>query len=779
MQRKGMPAWAWMLLLIAGAVHAQDPDAFEPDGSAALATALPVRAELRQQTIAPAGDVDWMRVPLEAGRLYEIGAIRTPPDYNTPRTGARLRVDLYDRDGRTLLLSRSAAQRGDVVGFEVRLTRDFPGRPSGDYFVRVSALDGTTGTYGVTVAAYENDGTPAAAPMLDLGAIPQIHVLSDADDVDHQRVLLTRPAAGQQAIPYQILAFPDAGARLRVELFDDAGLVSGVPVAEGESFSAGRVAQASLPEAPATGAYTVRVSALDGDIGAYAVQVFSPSAPDSGRLVGEVRDALGAVAYAAVVVRAAGSNDVLSGDLSGEDGRFRIPVNPGQYVVSASKDGFLPSAEATVDVPAGDEGSAGVLLLAPEVTVAAPDAANTRILGAPGLAGATVATDLQTNGAETSLSFRFQPVAQPGFTLFEQQQRPDAAAPQSVSTQLADLRCGTAYQVQVTASNSAGSDSDATAFTTAACPPLPPGLENLIVQPNPDGTAAFTVGVATNGADTSLSFEYRSGGGAWIAVGAQQVPAGPGVQVRGATTGALACGTEYAFRALAGNSAGNTTAGPQGFRSFACPPVTLGAAAVLPQPFAATLTGTADTFGIGGSGRFELRLASAIDWQPAGSAGLLAMEGSQVASLGAAGLECGTAYRMRFRAETAAGTGDWIESPFSTAACPPPTIVASGNAPPSLFDIRLTARIASNGLPFTAAFEHRPVGAPTFTVSAQARPASPAQQDLTRVVEWRCGQSYEYRVVASGVGGTVSTPTTVVAMPACGLDFISGSGFEG
>jgi hypothetical protein len=289
---------------------------------------------------------------------------------------------------------------------------------------------------------------------------------------------------------------------------------------------------------------------------------------------------------------------------------------------------------------------------------------------------------------------------------------------------------------------------------------------------------SFSVGVATNGADTSLSFEYRTGGGAWIAVGAQQVPAGPGVQPRGATTGALACGTEYEFRALAGNSAGNVTAGPQGFRSFACPPVTVAAAAVLPQPFAATLTGTADTFGIDGSGRFELRLASAIDWQPAGSAALLAMEGSQIASLNAAGFTCGTAYRMRFRAETAAGSGDWIESPFSTAACPPPTIVASGNAPPSLFDIRLTARIASNGLPFTVAFEHRPVGAPTFTVSTQSRPASPAQQDLSQVVEWRCGQSYEYRVVASGTGGTVSTPTTVVAMPACG-DFLTGSGFEG
>lgn len=763
------------LLATCGSVFAQDPDTFEPDGSSAQARVLPVDPDLQLHTVAPAGDVDWVRVTLEAPRLYEIGAVPTPPSYSSPRIGPRLRVDFYDRDGTTLLRSRTATQRGQVVGFEVRLTRDFPGRPAGDYFLRISALDGSTGAYGVSAAAYENDGSRASAAGISLGAIPQVHVVATFEDEDYQKVFLTPGPL------YQIEVYPDAAARVQVALLSPTGAF----LDSAESLDNGTPAELLVPNVATAGLHFLQVSSVGPNFGAYAIRVIDPSAPDPGYAVGRVISSVGAaaVADAAVLLRRASDNALVSGDPSAADGGFELQaLLAGDYLLSARKDGYQDSPSVPVAVPAGGFSAPVEITLVPDVTTTAPDAANTRLVGAPGASGATVASDVRTNGGDTRVEFRFQRVGGGGFTLFEQQQFADAANPQTASTALADLACGASYQVQVVASNSVGSDTDTGApFNTAACPPTPPRLESLLATPNADLTTTFAVGVATNGSATSLVFEYRLAPfGDWLALPTQNVPDAAGVQPRSANTPALACGTDYQFRASATNTAGTVSDGPYAFRSFACPPTIASPTATAITPFGATAGATANTSGIDGLARFEVRREVDPGWTPAATVPLGAADGGQAVSAVLAGLTCATAHRFRVRAETAAGTSAWVEAPFTTGTCPPASVVSVGNATPGLFQVVLNARIASNGLPFTATFEYRLAGTTPYTVSsAQTRGATPAEQDVSQVVELRCGQTWEYRVSASNAGGVVrSFPVRTVVMPACG-DFLTGSGFEG
>jgi hypothetical protein len=774
--RAGLAAWLLVLACALAPAHAQDPDPDEPDGTSGQARVLAVDPDLRLKTIAPAGDVDWLRVTLEQARLYEIGAVPTPPGYGTPRTGPRLRIDFYDRNGTTLLLSRTATQRGQVVGFEVRLTRDFPGRPGGDYFLRISALDQTTGAYGVSAAAFENDGTRASAAGISLGAIPQIHVVATFEDEDYQKVYLVPGSL------YQIEAYPDAAARVQVALLSPTGAF----IDSAESLDNGTPAELLVSLMGTEGLHYLQVSSVGPNTGAYAIRVIDPFAPDPGYAVGRVISSVGGapIADAAVLLRRDdGSNGLISGDPSAADGGFELQaLIEGNYLLSARKDGYVDSASVPVFVPAGGFSTPVELTLVPEVTTTAPDAANTRLLGTPGASGATIASDVRTNGGDTRVEFRFQRTGAGPFALFEQQQLADAPAPQTASTALADLDCGATYQVQVTASNSVGSDTDAGApFNTMACPPAPPRLESLLATPNADLTTTFSVGVATNGSATTLVFEYRSlPSGDWIALPSQNVPDAGGVQPRSATTPALACGSDFQFRATASNAAGTAADGPYAFRSFACPPTIASPNATAITPFGATAGATANTSGIDGLARFEFRREADPGWTPATIVPLGASDAGQAVSTVLGGLGCATAHRFRVRAETAAGTSAWAEAPFTTGTCPPASVVSVGNAPPGLFQVVLNARIASNGLPFTATFEYRQQGTTPYTASsAQTRAATPAQQDVFQTIELRCGQIWEYRVSVSNAGGVVrSFPVSTLVMPVCG-DFLMGSGFEG
>jgi hypothetical protein len=768
-------ALAFLAFVFTGGAFAQDPDSFEPDGSSAQARVLPVDPDPQLRTIAPAGDVDWMRVTLQAARLYEIGAVPTPPSYASPRTGPRLRIDLYDRNGSTLLLGRSATQRGQVVGFELRLTRDFPGRPDGEYFLRVSALDGSAGAYAVAAAAYENDGTRASAAGISLGAIPQLHVVASVDDEDYQKVFLVPGPL------YQIEAYPDAGARVQVALLSPTGAF----LDSAESLDNGTPAELLVAGVATAGLHYLQVSSVGPNTGAYAIRVIDPTAPDPGYAVGRVVSSVGGavVADAAVLLRRASDNALVSGDPSAADGGFELQaLLAGDYVLSARKGGYQDSASVPVAVPAGGFSSPVELTLVPEATTTAPDASNTRLTGAPGASGASVASDVRTNGGDTRVEFRYQRVGGAGFALFEQQQFADAPAAQTASTALSDLACGASYQVQVTATNSVGSDTDTGApFQTAACPPAPPRLESLLATPNGDLTTGFSVGVATNGSATILVFEYRAlPFGDWTALPTQNVPDAAGVQPRSATTPALACGTDHQFRASASNTAGSVSDGPFAFRSFACPPTIASPTATAITPFGATAGAQANTSGIDGLARFEVRREADVAFAPAATAPLGAADGAQSVSTVLGGLACATAHRFRVRAETAAGVSAWVEAPFTTATCPPASVVNVGNAPPGLFQVVLNARIASNGLPFTANFEYRRQGTTTYTATTpQPRAATPAQQDVSQIIELRCGQTWEYRVSVSNAGGIVrSFPVSTLVMPACG-DFLAGSGFEG
>jgi methionine-rich copper-binding protein CopC len=118
--------------------------------------------------IGVAGDVDWIRVALNAGQTYQIDL------KSAPSTGGALGdpniVGVYDAAG--LVLPASADNDGGY-GVNAKVTLTAP--RTGDYFIAVNGYGGTTGTYKLSMTAAAGDTTAptllATDPADNTGAV--------------------------------------------------------------------------------------------------------------------------------------------------------------------------------------------------------------------------------------------------------------------------------------------------------------------------------------------------------------------------------------------------------------------------------------------------------------------------------------------------------------------------------------------------------------------------------------------------------------------------------
>jgi len=205
-----------------------------------------------------------------------------------------------------------------------------------------------------------------------------------------------------------------------------------------------------------------------------------------------------------------------------------------------------------------------------------PPAVTTGAADAIAATAANLNGTVSSNGAGTSVSFEYGLTASYGSSVAATQSPLAAGAVNApVSAPIAGLTCNTLYHFRAVGANSAGPTNagDAT-FTTAVCAPTPPAVTTGVANAIAATAATLNGTVSSNGAGTSVSFEYGLTASYGSSVAAAQSPLAAGavnVPVSAAISG-LTCNTLYHFHAVGANSAGTTNAVDATFTTAACTP---------------------------------------------------------------------------------------------------------------------------------------------------------------------------------------------------------------
>jgi sugar lactone lactonase YvrE/phosphodiesterase/alkaline phosphatase D-like protein len=262
-----------------------------------------------------------------------------------------------------------------------------------------------------------------------------------------------------------------------------------------------------------------------------------------------------------------------------------------------------------------------------------------------------------------------------------------------VNAVISGLACNTTYHYRVNAANLAGTTSgvDAT-FLTSACPAAPP---TATTDP---ATAVTAIGatlngtLSSNGADTTVTFDYGLTTGYGNSATAAQSPqaANASSAAVSAAISGLTCGTTYHYRVNGQNSAGTTSGLDATFLTGACaassPTVTTDTATAMSFN-SATLNGTASSNGTATTVTFEYGLTSGYGNTANATQGLLSANATGTAvSAAINGLTCGTTYHYRANGQNSSGTTNGLDVTFATSACPAPgssiitTVAGNGTA---------------------------------------------------------------------------------------------------
>ncbi|MDI6712522.1 MAG: cell wall-binding repeat-containing protein [Anaerosomatales bacterium] len=124
-------------------------DAYEPDDNAANAKPIAPGSVMQLRTLFPSGDADWVRVPVQAGKLYAFETVRWHRMVDTY-------LELYDSDGIKLL---DADDNGkDHFYSHIEWVAD----ATKTVYLKVRGSYGSMGPYGLAVARINR--SPAAVP---------------------------------------------------------------------------------------------------------------------------------------------------------------------------------------------------------------------------------------------------------------------------------------------------------------------------------------------------------------------------------------------------------------------------------------------------------------------------------------------------------------------------------------------------------------------------------------------------------------------------------------
>ena len=222
-----------------------------------------------------------------------------------------------------------------------------------------------------------------------------------------------------------------------------------------------------------------------------------------------------------------------------------------------------------------------------------PPSVNTIAANGITASGATLNGTLTSNGTLTNVKFHYGKTPGYGSTMLAAQNPlPANASNAPVSATISNLDCNTLYHFSAKDANGTASGSDMT-FATAACVTPPPTVVTNSASGVGAATATLNGMVSSNGASTTVKFQFGSDTSYGETITAAQTPlsaVATNVPVS-AALGGLGCGTTYHFRAVAAN--GNTANGADAtFNTAPCAGTTtrLNTAPSAPLTFVATVT---------------------------------------------------------------------------------------------------------------------------------------------------------------------------------------------
>ena len=203
---------------------------------------------------------------------------------------------------------------------------------------------------------------------------------------------------------------------------------------------------------------------------------------------------------------------------------------------------------------------------APTVTTAAASSV--------GATGATLNGTVSSNGSSTTVTFQYGTTTSYGSTATAAQSPLAAGASgAAVSAAISGLVCNTQYHFRVVGANGSGTTNggDLT-FTTAACSATVPTVATAAATAISTTGATLNGTVSSNGASTTVTFQYGTTTSYGSTATAAQSPlaAGASGAAVSAAIGGLACNTPYHFRAVGANGAGTTAGGDFAFTTAAC-----------------------------------------------------------------------------------------------------------------------------------------------------------------------------------------------------------------
>jgi len=294
------------------------------------------------------------------------------------------------------------------------------------------------------------------------------------------------------------------------------------------------------------------------------------------------------------------------------------------------------------------------------------------------ITGATLNGTVDPKNHSTTVSFDYGPTIGYGSNVTASQS-PLAANlgfAATVSANLAGLTCSTTYHFRVVGVNSSGtSNGGDLTFTTLACPPPTAPTATTVAASSLTATGATLNGtVSSNGAITTVTFDYgltTGYGSSAIATQSPLVAGASGMAVSKAVSG-LICNTLYHFQVHSVNSAGTTLGSDLPFTTAACLPTATTVAASSLSATGATLNGTVSSNGASTTVTFDYGLTTGYGSSATAAQSPLAAGANGTAvSATVIGLTCNTLYHFRVNSVNSSGTTLGSDLTFSTSTCPP------------------------------------------------------------------------------------------------------------
>ena len=205
--------------------------------------------------------------------------------------------------------------------------------------------------------------------------------------------------------------------------------------------------------------------------------------------------------------------------------------------------------------------------------------------------------------------------------------------------------------------------------------------------------------------------------------------------------------------------------------STATPPTVVTGSASGIGTNSATVNGTANPNGSATNANFEYGLTTGYgNTTPVQSLG----SGNSPVSIGGGGvtgLACGSVYHFRATATNAGGTSVGSDATFTTAACPPPTVVTGIATGISRTGATLNGTANPNGAATTAYFEYgRTVSygttTPVQTLGAGNSGVAIGGGSITGLI---CNTLYHFRAVATNTSGTTNGADATLTTVRCAI----------